>query len=162
MVGAALQTTLPLKRLTLQVSDLQANSLYALRLRCDSVAVPHDQDNSDMTASLDHKPAHQTPQYSHMTVVQTHEGVPAEPHPPTLMSCTPSSLHLCWAAPPAPHHRLALSYRLMCQVCEGTASSVPADQWVIVYEGPNTEVVIPGLCPAGQYNFKLQVRTTRS
>lgn len=144
-------------KFALQVPDLEADSLYSLRLRCDS-------EPADMMASLDSTrtdptslPSSLQPRYSHMTVVQTHQGIPAEPHPPALMSCTPSSLHLCWAAPAAPPSRLRLSYRLMCQVCKGTASSPHPGHWMVVYEGPNTEVVIPGLCPAGQYNFKLRV-----
>lgn len=106
--------------------------------------------------------ANHTHLYSHMTVIQTHQGVPGEPHPPAVMSCTPSSLHLCWTAPVVPAPALPLSYRLMCQVCEGTPSVMQPGQWMVVYEGPNTEVLIPGLCPAGQYNFKLQVCTSAS
>lgn len=149
--------------LSLQVQDLEADSLYSIRLRCDPAPGPADTPDN-MMARLDPThpdrtslPASLQPRYSHMTVVQTHQGVPTEPHPPALMSCTPSSLHLCWAAPAAPTSRIPVSYRLMCQVHQGTASSTRPFQWLIVYEGPNTEVVIPGLRPAGQYNFKLQV-----
>eukprot|EP00892_Ulva_mutabilis_P011543 jgi/Ulvmu1/8761/UM048_0016.1 len=143
---------------TIRVPSLEADTLYAVRLRCDTGAAASNVADSKMASvelTSPDKMRHPA-QYSHMTMIQTQKGVPAEPHPPAVMSCTTSSLHLCWAAPMAPSDSLPLSYRLMCQVCEGTPSAMHAGQWMVVYEGPNTEVLIPGLCPAGQYNFKLQ------